>query len=310
MSSDILSKNEFGLVKKSIFSNTSSQTQALGISIDHSLCNATISLYGGHVLSWQPVDQEPVFWMSDTTAYGNGKAIRGGIPVCFPWFGNFDANTFEHTRNETFTQEQQSLLINHGFARTNLWELASVEILESHVKIVLTLSGVNKNPAWDIPFELKQEIILGKSFSQQFYITNKSDRSIEYTGALHSYFSVSAPENTTVDQLSAVAFDDKLSGSKKVMKTLNHCKGPIDRIYYANNTMNIVDSGWKRTLRVSSTDCHQWVLWNPGKDVAAGMADVHATGENEYVCLEAANTQPLVVPSKSTVKMGQTIEII
>lgn len=310
MSSVVLLTNEFGQVKKSTFSDASSLTHTPGLSIIHSLFHADISLYGGHVLSWQPIKQKPVFWMSETSTYGNGKGIRGGVPICFPWFGDFNANTFEHVKNEMFTEEQKSLLINHGFARTSTWEVETIDLLENHVKIVLILRGEDKNPAWKIPFELKQELIIGESFSQCLFVTNKSAEPIEYTGALHSYFSVSSPENTAIEQLSEVYFDDKLTGGKKITKTLKNCTGPIDRVYYTNDTMNIVDSGWSRTLKVSSTDCHQWVLWNPGKEIASKMKDVHLAGENEYVCLEAANTQAIMVPALSTVKMGQTIEIL
>lgn len=310
MSPDVLLKNEFGTVKKSTFSDQSSTTSAAGISIVHSLFHATVSLYGGHVLSWQPINQKPVFWMSNDSAYGDGKAIRGGIPICFPWFGNFTQSTFEHTAHANFSDDEKSQLINHGFARTSLWELASIDVTEKHVKLVMLLKGENTNPAWKIPYEVKQELIIGESFSQQLFISNKSGESIEYTGALHSYFTVSSPSNTTIKQLSDVSFDDKLSGNKGVIQPLTNCVGPIDRIYYANNTMNIVDSGWNRRLQVTSFDCSQWVLWNPGKVTASKMADVHSGGENEYVCLEAANTQPIKIAANSTVKIGQLIEIV
>ena len=309
MHSEVIINNEFGQVQKSIFSDTSSLTQTSGLSVTHDLCNATISLYGGHVLSWQPIKQKPVLWMSEASLYGNGKGIRGGVPICFPWFGPFNEEVFDHTKKGALSLEEKSELVNHGFARTSTWDIESIDVLAENVKIILILKGENKSPAWKIPFEVKQEIILGESFSQNLFITNKSPKAIEYTGALHSYFAVSSPENTEIQQLSDVKFYDKLTDENNKIKPLNNCKGPIDRVYYNNETMNIIDKGWNRKLTISTTDSNQWVLWNPGKETAENMADIHTSGENEYVCLEAANTSPVLITANATVVLGQLITI-
>ena len=309
MHSEIIKSNEYGDVKKSVLADSSSLTQATGLSVTHKLCNATISLYGGHVLSWQPIKHKPVLWMSNASLYGNDKGIRGGVPICFPWFGPFDAETFEHTKNGSLSVEDKSSLANHGFARTSTWDIDSINITANNVKIVLILKGENKSPAWKIPFEVKQEIIVGETFSQNLFITNKSPKAIEYTGALHSYFAVSSPKYTEIQQLSDVKFYDKLTDENNKIQPLNNCTGPIDRVYYNNETMNIIDKGWNRKLTISTTDSNQWVLWNPGQETAENMTDIHASGENEYVCLEAANTSPVSIAANATAVLGQLITI-
>lgn len=307
--SNLNQKNEFGSVKQTTFSDQNLLTKTEGVEIEHQLFTASISLYGGHVLTWQPKGQQPVFWLSNDSLYGDGKGIRGGIPLCLPWFGGFEAGLFQHNKALDFKGVDKSLLANHGFARTSLWQIEDIEITAENVKVILVQQGENQTPAWDIPYELKQELVFGQSFSQKLSIENKSSKNIEYTGALHSYFAVGDPEKTHIDDLSSSTYFDKLSGKHDNLTQLLNCKGPIDRVYQSNSVMNIVDKEWQRTIEVESSDCHQWVLWNPGKEIAASMNDIHQGGENEYVCLEAANTSPVCIPAKSSVIFSQHIKI-
>lgn len=309
MSSDIIQSNEFGRVEKTVFSDKNSLTTTEGLLIKHQYCQASLSLYGGHVLTWQPKEQQPVFWMSKDSLFGDGKGIRGGIPLCFPWFGGYESDLFQHNKDKELTDAEHALIPNHGFARTTLWQVDDVEITEEFVKVILIQQGENQSPVWNIPYELKQVLVFGESFSQEFIIVNKSTVDVEYTGALHSYFAVGDPKNTHINQLSDVEYFDKLSGTYNNISILNNCEGPIDRVYESNRVINIIDKDWDRIIEVSSSDCHQWVLWNPGKETAQSMADVHKSGENEYVCLEAANTKPIAISAGAKVSFAQKVVI-
>lgn len=306
---DILYSNKFGSIEKTNLSDEALLTAAEGLTITHKLCQASISLYGGQVLTWQPIGQKPVFWMSKNSLYGNGKGIRGGIPICFPWFGGYEVDLFQRIKGKDLTHIDKTLIANHGFARTSLWEVDEIEVTADFVKIILSQKGENRTPVWDISYELKQELFFGESFSQSLIITNKSFKSIEYTGALHSYFAVGKPEMVHIKQLSNVVYSDKLSDEHNKVTPLNDCVGPIDRVYQSNDKIDIVDNEWQRIIEVSSSDCSQWVLWNPGKEAAEGMKDIHKGGENEYVCLEAANTVPVMVPAQSTVSFSQHVSL-
>jgi glucose-6-phosphate 1-epimerase len=105
-----------------------------------------------------------------------------------------------------------------------------------------------------------------------------------------------------------VLYDDKISGSNGQRLALKNCLGPTDRIYHGSNSMVIVDHKWQREIEVSSQGCQQWVLWNPGKDAKA-MGDLHTQGENEFVCLEAANTRGQAIASQSDISISQTIKL-
>lgn len=269
-----------------------------GLSISHAHCQAKVSLYGGQVLSFKPTGHKDVLWLSDDAYYQTGKAIRGGIPLCWPWFG----------ANDKQTSSQQAG--NHGFARQLPWQVESINADENGVTLVLVLKGKNQHPLWPNAYQLIQTLFFGKSFKQNLAMTNLSKEDAEYSSALHSYFTVSNPKNITIDALTGVTFDDKLTGESNHQGQAVSCVGEIDREYHSQDKMIMIDNQWQRKIEVSSNNCHQWILWNPGVELANTMADVHAGGEQEYVCLEAANSKWQVLPAGKTVIISQEIKVI
>jgi glucose-6-phosphate 1-epimerase len=288
----IITENEFGQIKQ-----VSLTEQISTLEIIHNTCTAKISLYGGQVLAWQPVSQKPVFWLSDDAIFEQGTPIRGGIPLCWPWFGPYQAPSGETAGN-------------HGFARQRNWQLNEVIIGKDSVIVTLLLSGENEHPLWPFQYQLKQTLIFSEQFEQKLYISNLSSKAFEYSAALHSYFAVSAPINTHVSPLDKFAFDDKVTGKEQQLSSLANCLGEIDRVYYSDNVCSIEDKQWQRTIKVSSTNCQQWVLWNPGTELAGNMKDLHQGAENEFVCLEAANTQIHIVKANETVMIGQKVSLL
>jgi glucose-6-phosphate 1-epimerase len=291
---NVLLENEFGRIEQY---ELSQGLQALRFT--HQKGQGSISLYGGQVLSWQPSDQQPVFWLSDTSHYSSGKAIRGGVPLCWPWFGG-EVKTSNGELNQ---------VSNHGFARQKQWNIADIEVLAASVKITLVLSGESYSPYWPAAFELKQTLLFDESFHQTLTMTNQSNKTVEYTGALHSYFCVGNPKKTDIPMLNNVLYEDKINGCNKQKSVLKNCMGPIDRIYHNNDSMFINDHEWQRKIEVTSQGCENWVLWNPGSKDAKNMADVHTDGEYEFVCLEAANTNWQPIGSQSSVSISQIVKL-
>ena len=259
--------------------------------IKHDMCEAKVSLYGGQVLDWKPCDQDEVFWVSDSSEYKAGKAIRGGIPLCWPWFGPYKNGG------------------NHGFVRNQLWQLEDVEISATDVTIILTWQGEDTHPLWPHKAKVTQVLSFGKSFKQTLKMENLSDNDTKYTGALHTYFSVSHPKNVTVNTLNNIPFDCKLTGEKQVMDDKSDMQGPMDRIYYSAANVEILDAQLNRKITISTKNTNQWVMWNPGKAVATGMSDMHENAQDEFFCLEAANTQRQVIPAYGCVAMSQSIDV-
>ncbi|TWX66091.1 D-hexose-6-phosphate mutarotase [Colwellia sp. C1TZA3] len=290
---EVLLENKFGRIE---LYDLAKGLQALRFV--HQKGQGSVSLYGGQVLSWQPTGQQPVFWLSNTSHYHSGKAIRGGVPLCWPWFGG----------EVKLPNGELNKVSNHGFARQSQWQIADIKLLMSGVEITLSLTGEQISPHWPAAFALRQTLVFDESFMQTLTMNNLSQQTLEYTGALHSYFCVGNAQETQIPRLNNVAYDDKLSGSNGQQLALKNCFGPIDRIYHSSNSMVIVDHKWQREIEVSSQGCQQWVLWNPGKD-AKTMADLHVHGENEFVCLEAANTHWQAIASQSSVSISQTIKV-
>jgi len=291
----MLAANQFGSVKK--INLTENIT---GLEIEHQYCTAKISLYGGQVLAWQPNGQKPVLWLSDANQYQVGKAIRGGIPLCWPWFGAHHNDPENHSGN-------------HGFARKQMWEIDTIDLLEEHVVVTLKWQGENIHPLFLVNCQLKQTLVFGENFSQQLLISNLSHQDCDYTAALHSYIQVGNPQEINIVELSALEFDDQLTAERRKPEVFINGMGPVDRVYHRlaeqNQTMQIQDSRWQRTIEVTSNNCQQWVFWNPGKLGAETMSDVHENGENEFVCLEPANTEPQKLAANSSVLIGQTIKV-
>ncbi|MCW8833028.1 MAG: D-hexose-6-phosphate mutarotase [Colwellia sp.] len=290
------------LLPQELFNNAFAQVHQTSLpnglaslTIEHARCQAKVSLYGGQVLSWKPNGHRDIFWLSDTAIFEQGKAIRGGIPLCWPWFGAHpDSNTAG----------------NHGFARGQTWQVCDISSNESSVDITLSLQGNNMHSLFPYAFKLTQVLSFGASFKQSLTMVNLSEQDAHYTGALHSYFSVSNPENITVSKLDEAPFDDKLTGEHCAPQPLLNGVGPVDRVYYSDQKMQIVDTQWQRTIEVSADNTQQWVFWNPGIAIANGMADIHEAGEQEFVCLEAANTQQQLLARGKAVTVSQVIKVI
>jgi len=291
----ILVKNDFGQVQQVKLSSDLS-----ALIIEHKNTQAKVSLYGGQVLSWQPTDEKELFWLSKNSAFEQGKAIRGGIPLCWPWFGVHP--------NDSENKEG-----NHGFARGQLWQVGNIDVNEQGVEVSLSWQGNNMSDLWPFACKLTQVIFFGKSFNQVLTMTNLSESDAYYAGALHSYLSVSAPENATITELAKASFDDKLTGKvyapKPLATPLANGVDPVDRVYHSNEVMTVVDSHWQRIIQLETINTKQWVFWNPGAELANNMADIHESGEQEFICLEAANTQMQLLRAGKSLTMAQKITV-
>lgn len=291
----LIATNEFGQVHQ--ISLTSDLSALI---VKHKYTQAKVSLYGGQVLSWQPVGEKEVFWLSKDSAFENGKAIRGGIPLCWPWFGSHP-------------NDKENKSGNHGFARRQLWQVDSIDITEFGVEISLSWQGKNIDDLWPGASKLTQVLFFGRTFSQALTMTNLSDSDAYYSGALHSYFSVSAPKNTSITALTDAIFDDKLTGKSCVAESsvtpLANGVEPVDRVYHSSEVMTVIDSHWQRSIELKTVNTKQWVFWNPGLELATNMADIHEGGEQEFICLEAANTQMQLLKAGESLTMEQSITV-
>lgn len=256
--------------------------------IDTPLCQAEVSLYGAQVLQWTPTGQLPVIFMSPQAIFEQGKALRGGIPICWPWFGK---NT------------EDASLPSHGVARTALWQLAQTEELEDGtVKLVLALPPTAElMPSGALIIELGKELLIS-------LLTLDVQRTMPFSAAMHTYFAVSDYETVAVTGLEECAFTEYADDATP------HCEDPlipaghIDRIYHPvpeQQEITIHDPAWERSIRILRDGSASAVVWNPGEQLAAGMKDLGAPASRGFLAVETA-----VVPAENLMlRCGETHQL-
>ncbi|MFH2124608.1 MAG: D-hexose-6-phosphate mutarotase [Pseudomonadota bacterium] len=245
--------------------------------ISNAWCRGRISLQGGHVTDYQPLGQAPLLWTSSASLYQPGKAIRGGIPVCWPWFGNHPSDPVKPS---------------HGFARTALWNLVATSH-NSKGETVITLALNDSPPThaiWPHSFSLTLTIVYGASLQLSLAMENRSVSAVSLSCALHSYFRVTDWQTCRIYGLDGVDYLDKVEGyTRKTQSGMVVFEQETDRIYLVSDAacrIEIPESGRDLLLRQQGSTAT--VVWNPGSVKPLAMADMTGEEYREMVCVETA----------------------
>jgi len=273
----------------------------IAVKIKNKVAEATIMLYGAHVLSYKPINQKELLWMSRTSFFEVGKPIRGGIPVCFPWFG---------------PNPNDSNLPIHGFARLKNWSLLNTESLNNgSSSLILGLESNEETlTIWPHPFKATIEFIVGNELSVKLTINNIGDNSFICTNALHSYFNISNVDNVNLHGLSECEYSNSLNNGaiEKQEENLLLINKELNRRYinHAGATL-IEDKLWARTINVAKLNSKITVVWNPWVETTKKMTDMTADAYKSFVCIEAANTldDSIEVNPGATHTLGTIISI-
>lgn len=239
---------------------------------------AAVSLQGGHVVHWQPVNQAPVLWLSRDARFESGKSIRGGIPVCWPWFG-------PHATTPAFPA--------HGFARTAVWEVIASNLEDDgSVQLGLRMVQGQGHPyaADDIWLELS--VRLGKTLSLELTTKNFGAEPVQIGEALHTYFRIGDIADIAIEGLDNNEYWDTVGGVVK-RKQEGEIRFALetDRVYINSPVeVSINDPLLQRRIHVRKSGSQSTVVWNPWTDKAARMGDLgQPDGWREFVCVESAN---------------------
>lgn len=232
----------------------------------------------------------PGLFCSPKTLWGGGKAIRGGVPICWPWFGG--------RTNDPKPDGKASPA--HGFARTRPWHVESVT-LEDNGRVEVTFLLVSDDDTlaiWPHAFEARLVASLGTTLNLTLEVKNVDDTAFEYEGALHTYLTVSDVEKVKITGLEGTRFIDKVDGNQE--KTLGRdalvLTGETDRVFLNTKSAVVVDDpGLQRTLRIEKTGSSATVVWNPWLVKATAMADLGGDAWRSFVCVEAAAVAPAPV---------------
>lgn len=238
------------------------------VRVIHPKATAAISLFGGHVLSFVPTGKKETIWMSEKADFTGNKAIRGGIPVCWPWFG-------------------KAAEPSHGFVRTTEWTLNDHRENDQGVIVSLTLTdSADTRAIWPHAFHAELLIEVGDTLKVSLVSTNTGESPIQIGGALHTYLNIGDIHQTTVSGLGNEYIE---AGERKPSAGSVTFNSEVDRIYpQASETITVEDTANQRRIAIASQGNNSVVVWNPWQALSENMADMANDGFLTMVCAESA----------------------
>ncbi|PKF60607.1 D-hexose-6-phosphate mutarotase [Psychromonas sp. psych-6C06] len=248
--------------------------------IEHKKLAAAFTLHGGHLIHFQPVNQAPIIWLSKTAIFDDQKAIRGGVPICWPWFG-------------PASPELGGNLPSHGFARTSKWSIGNIEETEEGVELELKLVSDEKTLAmWPYQFELTLKASLTEQLQLQLITENKGTQNFTYRSALHTYLNIGTPEAVKVSGLNETFANSLQNKQLETGDGSLAIDQAIDSIYNkAQGEIQLEDQQLQRTLTITNTGNDSEVVWSPWIEGATAFADMPDDGYQTMLCIESTITR-------------------
>lgn len=252
---------------------------ALGDPRTFTCATATGAAYdhGAHVTGWTPVGQAPVLWMSAKSALDDTAPIRGGVPICWPWFG---------------PGRTKDLAPAHGFARVATWQFGGAAASDDAIEGTWTLtSDQATDPAFPHSYKATYRASFGAELELTLIIENTGDEEFSFEEALHTYLAVGDIHQTSVSGLDGVSYLDKAPGGgpDQVQEGDILCTGETDRVYQSAGPVTVLDVAGGRRITITTGGAANTVVWNPWVAKAAAMPDY---GDDEWsgmICIEGAN---------------------
>lgn len=264
------------------------------IVVDHPKVKASLSFQGAHLLSWKPAGEDEVLWLSNNTPFKNGVAIRGGVPICWPWFG----------------PAAQQGLPAHGFARNLPWELKAHNEDDNGVTLTLELKSSDATRQyWPHEFSLLARFKLGKTCEMEL----EAHGEFETTTALHTYFNVGDIHAVKVSGLGD-RYIDKVQNAEigELTDGVQTFPDRTDRVYLNPEACSVIhDTSLNRAIDVVHHHHVNVVGWNPGPALSISMGDMPDDGYKTFVCVEtacASATQKAT--EEKPARLAQTIKVV
>ena len=246
-------------------------------------------LHGAHVTSWKPAGHDEVLFVSTKSRWGEGQAIRGGIPICFPWF-----------RGKTDDPHAPA----HGVVRTTTWQLESIVETDAGVAVTMFIeSGEQTRRWWPGEFRLVYRATFGSELRLELICTNTGKAPMRFEEALHTYNRVQDVANARLQGLDATSFLDNTDSNKKKAQLGDVIiTAQMDNAYLETQSpVDLIDPGMRRHIRLDKTNSRTTVVWNPWSNGAAKMQDLGDGEWERFLCVEASN----IMESAVTLEPGR-----
>lgn len=265
------------------------------IEINNEYAKAIISIYAGQVLSFQPLDQaEDLMFLSNKAYHQEGKAMKGGVPICWPWFG---------------PDPEAKGRSSHGFVRNRLWQMRAVDTTQDGAtKVTMGLVDTEETrKIWNYAFDFAIAITVGSSLTIELITRNTGKEAFSITQALHTYFKVGHISQVQVLGVENKTYIDKVdSGKQKTQTGAVTFSEECDRIYLnVPSELVIDDAALQRKIKIAATNSNTAIVWNPWATISANMADLEDQDYQNFVCVETANAanEVIEVAANSEYKM-------
>jgi len=248
------------------------------IEIDNQHAKAQLTTYGATLLSFIPNNQQDLLWVSESAVYDGSKPVRGGIPICWPWFG----------------KAKQSGLPAHGFVRNLVWTVEKASQLDTgETRILLGCSSSEETLAiWPYEFKLELCVEVGQDLTLNLTSKNLSNQTMPITEALHTYFNVSDPNGLPIDGLQQSRhFNTLLENPSEQTPVEKLILQPSHDSVYLNQTGKVVidDSAKNRKIMINKRNSKSTIVWNPGPEIVKGFADINDQAWLDFACVESGN---------------------
>jgi len=270
------------VIKTSAFCSLTRKQELECLTIQHPKFAAEFCLQGAQLTQFQAVNKRPLIWLSPTAEYKGGSSVRGGIPVCWPWFGALHKNP-ESVRRTLGSSDQA-----HGFARTALWTIK--ELQESCHEISVTFELTHNEDTlkiWPQPFRLTLVATLSNHIELSLICENLSDETWNISQALHTYFPVDSIHDCRIVGAHRQTYIDALDEWKEKQQQGNIKIGEeVDRLYFGKSDYRIATS--EQTIRVQSNS-NSSVIWNPWIEKSTRLSQFPNQAYKNMLCIESAN---------------------
>jgi len=247
------------------------------IQITGSRAEGEMYLHGAQVTSWKPAGYDQVLFLSTKSRWQEGHAIRGGIPICFPWFR---------------AKADDPKAPAHGFVRTRIWQLESIAEDDSGVCVSMSIESDEQTRRWwPVEFRLVHRVVFGPELTLELVCTNAGKTALRFEEALHTYNRVADVANVRVQGLDTVHFlDNTESNTAKVQHGDVKIASATDNAFLGTqNKVDLIDPGLRRHVRLEKANSLTTVVWNPWREGGARLGDLGDGEWTQFLCVEASN---------------------
>lgn len=247
------------------------------VQVTGSSAQGEIYLHGAQVTSWKPAGNDEVLFVSAKSRWEEGQAIRGGIPICFPWF-----------RAKTDDPHAPA----HGFVRTKTWQLDSIVEDDVGVAVIMfTESDEQTRRWWPGEFRLVHRATFGSELKLELTCRNTGKTPLRFEEALHSYNQVADVVSVRLQGLDGTRYLDNTDSNKEKAQVgeVTIASQTDNAFLNTQNAVDLIDPKIRRRIRLQKTNSSTTVVWNPWREGASGLRDLGEDEWKQFLCVEASN---------------------